>query len=239
MIKQLKKRVFTFRRKKRFFSFYNKYINEGDLCFDIGANIGNRTEVFLNLKARVVSVEPVKETYAILEKRFGRHQNSTILQLGLGSEVAQKNIHISEISEVCTFSDPFIEKYKNQQEFNIEWNTLQLVNISTLDQLISDYGTPDFCKIDVEGYELEVLKGLSQPLPLISFEYNAKLKGLAFACINKLSQFDSLFYNFSPYESMIFSFESWQNESEFVQFIRTLPDEIKTGDIYVKHQRKE
>lgn len=239
MIKQLKEGILTFRRKKRFLTFYRKYINEGDLCFDIGANRGNRTEVFLNLKARVVSVEPVKETYDLLEKRFGQHQNSTVLQLGLGSEVGQKDIHISEISEVCTFSDQFIEKYKHQKEFNIEWNTLQLVNISTLDQLISTYGTPDFCKIDVEGYELEVLKGLSQPLPLISFEYNAKLKSLALECINKLSQFDSLWYNFSPYESMVFSFQSWQNESEFVQFISTLSDEIKTGDIYVKQQRKE
>lgn len=66
---------------------------------------------------------------------------------------------------------------------------------------------PTFCEIDVEGFEVEVLKGLSQPLPLISFEYNAKLKSLALEAIDVLSKFDSLVYNFSPYESMKFSFK--------------------------------
>lgn len=239
MIKQIKKGISDYRRKNKFKSFYGKYINEGDLCFDIGANIGNRTEIFLKLKAQVVSVEPVKETYLILQEKFGRHENSTILQVGIGSETGQKDIHISNISEVSTFSEKFIENYKDQKEFNLEWNSTESVSIKTLDQLIADYGIPVFCKIDVEGFELDVLKGLSQPLPLISFEYNAKLKDLALECINTLSEFGSLSYNFSPYESMIFSFESWQNESDFTAFIRTLPNEIQTGDIYVKYQGQQ
>ena len=86
MIKHLKKKISTLRRKKKFKQFYGNYINEGDLCFDIGANIGNRTEIFLNLKARVVSVEPVKKTYLILKEKFGNEKNSTLLQLGIGSE---------------------------------------------------------------------------------------------------------------------------------------------------------
>ncbi|MFT4698535.1 MAG: FkbM family methyltransferase [Flavobacteriaceae bacterium] len=235
MIKHLKKKISTLRRKKKFKQFYGNYINEGDLCFDIGANIGNRTEIFLNLKARVVSVEPVKKTYLILKEKFGNEKNSTLLQLGIGSEAGQKDIYISTISEVCTFSELFIEKYKGQKEFNIQWNSLEPTKISTLDQLIEDYGIPVFCKIDVEGYELEVLKGLSQPLPLLSFEYNAKLKDLALECMNTLSKFDSLSYNFSPYESMKFSFKTWKNETDFNEFIKALPDEIKTGDIYVKY----
>ena len=234
MIRQLKKRLSSFRRKKKFQSFYANFVNKGDLCFDIGANIGNRTEVFLDLKARVISVEPVEESYLELKKKFGEHPNSTILQLGLGSEAGEKDIYISNISEVCTFSKQFIEQYKNQEKFNIQWDELRSTEIKTLDQLISEYGIPTFCKIDVEGFELEVLKGLSQPLPIISFEYNAKLKNLALDCMSRLSKFGSLSYNFSPYESMNFSFKSWQNEADFRQFITTLPDEMKTGDIYVK-----
>jgi FkbM family methyltransferase len=236
MIKIIKRQIFYYRKKKRYLSFYSNYINRGDLCFDIGANVGNRTETFLQIGARVVSIEPVAETFQILQNKFGKQKNATLLQLGIGSSAGVKDINISDISEVCTYSESFIEQYKNQDGFDINWNRIKSTEIKTLDQLIAEYGIPSFCKIDVEGFELEVLKGLSQPIPMISFEYNAKLKILALDCISNLSKFDSLTFNFSPYESMAFSLPLWKNQSEFYQFINTLPNSIKTGDIYVKYK---
>ena len=91
-------------------------------------------------------------------------------------------------------------------------------------------------KITDENFETEVLKGLSQPLPLISFEYNSKLKELALECMDLLSQFESLSYNFSPYEYMTFTFKTWKTKTDFNQFIKELPTEVKTGDIYVKYK---
>jgi FkbM family methyltransferase len=44
--------------------------------------------------------------------------------------------------------------------------------MTTMDTLISLYGKPDYCKIDVEGFEINVLKGLNIPLNLVSFEYH-------------------------------------------------------------------
>ena len=55
--------------------------------------------------------------------------------------------------------------------------TLQ-VPITTLDEEIKKYGIPNFCKIDVEGYEAEVVSGLSIPLQTLSFEYHSDKKGL-------------------------------------------------------------
>jgi hypothetical protein len=52
-----------------------------------------------------------------------------------------------------------------------EWNETEQVVIDTLDNLIAKYGLPKFIKIDVEGFELDVLKGLTNPVPIISFEY--------------------------------------------------------------------
>ena len=48
------------------------------------------------------------------------------------------------------------------------------VPVTTLDQLILRYGRPYYCKVDVEGYEVEVFRGLTQPIPMISFEIHAK-----------------------------------------------------------------
>ncbi len=234
MIRKLRTRISNWKRKIKFNNFYRQFINENDLCFDIGANIGNRTETFLGLKARVVSVEPVKESYSILQTKFGDNKNVTILPIALGSIPEERDIYISNYLEVCTLSELFIEKYKNQKENNVKWDEVRTTKIKTLDQLIKEYGIPAFCKIDVEGYEIEVFKGLSQPIPLISFEYNARLKNLALECINILTKFNSLSYNFSPYESMTFSLNSWKNETDFYSFIEQLPEDIKTGDIYVR-----
>ena len=46
------------------------------------------------------------------------------------------------------------------------------VTVSTLDNMIEKYGTPDFLKVDVEGGELQVFEGLSQPISVICFEAN-------------------------------------------------------------------
>jgi FkbM family methyltransferase len=235
MIKLLKEQISKYKKRRAFTSFYSQFVNRGDLCFDIGANIGNRTEIFLKIGARVVSIEPVEKTFQILKNKFENQKNATLLQIGIGSIKGTMEINISNISEVCTYSELFIEQYKNQENFDIKWDRIQSTEIKTLDQLIADYGIPSFCKIDVEGYELEVLNGLSQPIPMISFEYNAKLKNLALDCITKLSEHKSLTFNFSPYETMDFYLPSWKNQSEFYQFISELPESIKTGDIYVKH----
>ena len=45
------------RQTQKMKSFYSHFIGKGDLCFDVGANLGNRAEVFLALGATVVAIE--------------------------------------------------------------------------------------------------------------------------------------------------------------------------------------
>src|SRR5438874_1447653 len=62
--------------------FYGQFINNQCLCFDVGANIGNRTEVFLDLGAHVIAVEPQDSCVQILERRF--NDKIKIEKVGLG-----------------------------------------------------------------------------------------------------------------------------------------------------------
>jgi FkbM family methyltransferase len=44
------------------------------------------------------------------------------------------------------------------------------VPVTTLDKAIDEFGVPTFCKIHVEGFESDALKGLSKPIPLLALD---------------------------------------------------------------------
>lgn len=230
----MKQYFFLWRQEKRQQSFYQQFISNGDLCFDIGANMGNRTRTFSKLGAMVIAVEPAQNCYQVLKSKFGTTPNVSLLPIALGAQIGKGTLHLSNYHEVSTLSTLFIAQYSHQEKHNILWDKTVEVPLSTLDQLIQEYGLPKFCKIDVEGYETEVLKGLSQPIPYLSFEYNNRLKDKALECLQILSKFSDLSYNFSPYESMQLSLNSWKNQADFYQYLQDLPSELLTGDIYVR-----
>lgn len=233
-IKKTKKHFSTWRQQKQQQSFYQQFIDKGDLCFDVGANMGSRTDTFCTLGARVIAIEPTQNCCQVLRKKFELNPNVNVLQIALGAQIGKGTLHLANYHEVSTLSTLFIEQYSHQEKHHILWDKTIQVPLSTLDQLIQDYGLPKFCKIDVEGYETEVLKGLSQPIPFISFEYNNRLKNKALECLQILSKFPNLSYNFSPYESMHLSLNLWENQVDFQKYLQDLPSNLLTGDIYVR-----
>ncbi|MGZ5486530.1 MAG: FkbM family methyltransferase, partial [Nitrososphaeraceae archaeon] len=60
--------------RKKLLRFYSRFIKKDDLCFDIGANFGRRTEIFLKLGARVVAVEPQDTCMKELQKKYGNNK---------------------------------------------------------------------------------------------------------------------------------------------------------------------
>jgi hypothetical protein len=111
--------------------------------------------------------------------------------------------------------------------------------VTTLDVAILKYGLPDYCKIDVEGYELEVLTGLSQAIPMISYEYHLRKDGLAtaLACLEHLSSFGELLVSISPSSKPARAGSRWLPKDEFVTLFRAaVPHMVgyHYGDIFVK-----
>jgi hypothetical protein len=111
--------------------------------------------------------------------------------------------------------------------------------VTTLDALIAEYGRPSFCKIDVEGYELQVIEGLSQPIRTISFEYNVRYLDLAEACLKRLRRFGPFAVNVSLGETQELAAGTWWDFESFKPFLR---DELAShphllwGDIFVRFQ---
>jgi FkbM family methyltransferase len=152
--------------------FYRKALRSSlELVFDIGANIGDKAWVFRQIAKRVVCVEPDRSSFAALRARYGRDKSISLENVALGGEEGQAKLYV-EADGSCY--NTLSEKQRNwllSRQPDEKLNEYS-VPVSTLDSLISKYGVPDYVKIDVEGYELTVLNGLSHRVPLISFEAN-------------------------------------------------------------------
>src|SRR5271169_2063381 len=66
-------------------ALYGAFIARGDVCFDIGAHLGDRTGYFLSLGARVVAVEPQPLLMAVLRRLYGRHPRVTLVEAAVGA----------------------------------------------------------------------------------------------------------------------------------------------------------
>jgi hypothetical protein len=111
--------------------------------------------------------------------------------------------------------------------------------MTTLDSAIQRFGVPQYCKIDVEGWELHVLKGLHQPIPLISFEYHQDEGRMqdAYACLDYLNMLTEITVNVASNEKTELVLDEWLKLAMFKDlFEKDIKnrDGFSYGDIYVR-----
>jgi FkbM family methyltransferase len=161
-----------FNNLKKDFEFYRMSLGTSlKLIFDVGANHGDKAWIFKELAEKVVCVEPDEYSFSALSMRYSNNSRIKLENIALGDREEQKTFFVeADGSALNTLS----EKQKNYLNSNYTQSHIReiSVSVSTLDALIAKYGIPDFLKIDVEGYELEVLSGLSYKIPIIGFEAN-------------------------------------------------------------------
>ncbi len=224
------------RKKRRI--FYSSFIKKGDLCFDVGANIGNRIDPLLDIGAKVIAIEPQEDCYKFLELKYGK--KIRIVKKGLGEKKEFKDFFISDLHSVSTFSTNWMEATVKSGRFKSNnWENKINVSLTTLDEIIKEFGLPIFIKIDVEGYELEVLKGLSHPVNFISFEYTVPEQfEKAIDCIEQMRKTNSdIECNYSVGESMIFKLNSWIDPTKMIDIINSDDFKITSfGDIYIRRK---
>jgi FkbM family methyltransferase len=146
---------------------------------DIGANNGYFTNLLLKVSKKVISFEPITYLYQLNLKLF-INKNVTFYNLALGDKESYGKINIPRDNDP---ESSLINKFKNSD--------IQKVKISTGDKILQNKKI-DFIKIDVEGYELFVLKGLKKvikkdlPIFLIEIEkrHNKNFKDIFYYMIN-------------------------------------------------------
>ena len=210
--------------------FYRTLLQPGALCFDVGANIGDKSEALLNAGARVVAFEPNRLLIPELSSRCRHHENWTLIEAALGSGTAIATLYAAESHGQSSLAQDWMGK--TIASFHVP--------VVTLDSAIACFGIPAYCKIDVEGWELEVLKGLTKPIPLISFEFHLNAQGIdsTLSCLESLTRFGPSLVNITPAEGARFHFKEWV---PLAQFIEWFPGDLRQslpgnpyGDIFVK-----
>lgn len=214
--------------------FYSSFVSAGDLCFDIGAHVGNRSAALLALGARVVALEPQPLPAAALRRLHGRNPRLTLLPLAAGRTAGRAELLVSRRAPtVSTLSAGWAEQVAATPGFaNIAWDQRVGVQLTTLDALIAEYGLPVLCKIDVEGYEEDVLHGLSHSIPLISFEYIPAVMPAALACLDRLGALGSYKFNVMTSETPRLALPAWGTAAEMAAFLRQIPVHNRAGEVY-------
>lgn len=224
-------------RQRALRRLYSQFVSPGDLVFDIGAHLGDRSSAFAALGARVVAVEPQPLLLEWL-KRLTRHRPGIVcLPLAVGRAQGSAELALSfRNPAVASLDNRWREQLRSTTAGfrHVRWEDSITVQVTTLDELVRQYGRPDFCKIDVEGFEVEVLSGLSQPLPALSFEFVNGTLDQAVRCLEELDRLGRHEFNVIAGEQRRFIWPSWRKPESLRQWLEAGADGIASGDIYAR-----
>ncbi len=223
-------------QRRKLVRFYQQFIPQNALCFDIGAHLGNRIDAWLTFESEIVALDPQPLCYKYMKRNFGHHSNVTILPQAVGKEKGRMDLHISHLyPTVSTLSNEKWRKALNDaSNASVTWDETIQVDVTTLDDLIAEFGVPHFCKIDVEGFETKVIKGLSQPIPMLSFEFLSTRQKQRINCIQHLQSLGNYEYNWSEGDSLQLELEEWVNVDVLLESIRRYGNHLFSGDIYAR-----
>ena len=215
-------RILLFKEK----TFYRQLVKKHDLVFDIGSNIGSKTYLFHEIGCKVISVEPDSTAFITLKKRLGKLKNIILLNIGIGESKSIQELFKLNSSTLSTFDKQDLSFTVNDPRFNSNADILEseIIQMDTLDNLIYKYGLPKFVKISTVGYELNVLKGLNNPVKFLSITCNLPYHAeKTMDCIHLIDKLGNYEYNFFK-SHLVNGFHSadWMNSIEIRGHINQL-----------------
>ena len=214
--------------------FYTTMIGPGDLAFDIGAHAGNRTRAMLRTGARVVAVEPQASFHAFLARDLP--PGATLIHAAAGAAPGEARLAVSRLHPTLASLAPgYPARMADAPGFeHVRWDAAETVSVTTLDALIAAHGLPRLVKIDVEGYEAEVLRGLSRPVRWIAFEYLPAALDVAAACLDRLEALGRYRYNLVPGEAGAFALPAWTDAAGISAALGDRAKDGRSGDVYAR-----
>jgi FkbM family methyltransferase len=213
---------------------YREFVRPGDLVFDIGAHVGDRVASFRRLGARVVAAEPQPALVRTLKLLFFHDRAVVIEPVAVGSRSGTVDLNLNlDNPTVATASNTFVRAARGAPGWEgQDWIKTVPVPLTTIDALIERHGVPSFIKIDVEGFEAEVLAGLTRPVPALSFEFTTIQRDVAHAALERCLALGYARYNAALGETQVMVHPEWCSGAEIAAWLNDLPDAANSGDIY-------
>jgi FkbM family methyltransferase len=207
-------------------AFLRPFVPKRTLAFDVGANIGDFTALLLQLGAKPVAIEPTPALHPAFRRRFPK---VPLEPVAVSDRTGTGTLLVGALDTDNTLSTHYGDILERKRGVNLTGIDVPLV---TVDQLAEKYGEPGFVKIDVEGYEPAVLRGMTFDPPALSFEFHSSLADELRECVELL---DRRGYTFRPVFRTAWEWAAdWQGPDELVALIgeRGATDALLWGDIY-------
>jgi len=214
--------------------FFAEFVRPGDLVFDVGANLGFRSKIFLAMEAKVVAMEPQESCVNFLRATLGSRNDFHLIAKAAGPAAGRTTMRVSGSHPISSLSPEWLEAVKKSGRFQqAEWDREQEVEITTLQDVMAEFGTPAFVKIDVEGFEAEVLAGLSAPIPALSVEFTPEHPATVEKCARLLAKLGD--YECRPCfgDRPVWRAERWMSFEELAPQLAAMSG-IDYADIYFR-----
>lgn len=142
-----------------------RLLQSGDMVIDVGANVGYMTLVFSNLvgpSGCVLSIEPSPRSYELLVRSVQAVENVFCLNAAAGSNSGELDFYVTDQLDRASATRTAAARHMR-------------VPCSQLDNLVEGFRRPTLVKVDVEGMEPDVFRGMARifqesRLPILLFE---------------------------------------------------------------------
>lgn len=143
------------------------------LLFDIGANRGLYLDANRNKYTQSILVEANPSLCSFLEKKYIGDTSVQIVNCIVSNKTSE-TFYISNADTISTVDRDWIENSRFAGSY--QWQPIENIPAVSIDALITKYGVPSFIKIDVEGYEYNVLLSMTKAYCPLSFEWAEEKK---------------------------------------------------------------
>lgn len=215
-------------------ALYARFVQPGVLAFDIGSHVGDRIGAFRRLGARVVALEPQPLCAHVIRTLYAGDSGVTLLESACGPTAGRLSLQVNSANPtVTTASRDFVKAADGAGGWEGQvWDREIDVPVTTLDALIEAHGMPAFIKIDVEGFEADVLAGLTYAAPALSFEFTTIQRDVATACLERIAALGDYGFDVALGESHELGLGRWVTADDMRRHIAALPHEANSGDVY-------